>query len=285
MKYYSLSLLILCFSFHIYSCEIKTYPFIIKINNVLDDQLIQSSTCSDEVSSSFVNAIQNAEGIIPADRLKNLMEHSTPELVIKPKKINVLSLSEEVSTKLKHKYVIKDLKSLYGNSSFNLDKKEEIEIECSSCDKLGHQNIKLVINHKTHWLTAKIGKKISVYKTARQITTQEKLLIPSDFNQESIITYKPESYFMNIDDIKYYRINRHLPQGTPLRSYHLTSKNLIQFGQKVNVNILNKSIQLKTTGIAKKAGKLGDFINIENPKSKKKYLGKVIDYNKVEVQL
>ena len=269
---------------HIFACDIISYSQIIKINNVIDDQIIKSTNCSENITTAFINLIQNSNGIIPGSRLKSLIS-TQEEINLSPNNIHIYTLAEEISNKLNNEYIIKDLKSLYGYSSLNTDQNAELQVECSQCKKLGIQNIKLIVHNKTYWLSAKIGKQVNVYRAVRQINTHEQLLMPKDFKKEQIITFKPSQYFLNIDDIKYFRLNRHLEQGDPLKVFHLNSKNLIQYGQKVHVNILNKSIQLQTTGISKKAGKLGDFINIENPSSKKKYLGKVIDYNKVEVKL
>ncbi len=272
-------------SFNALSCEIVSYAQIIKINSVIDDQIIKSTTCNEETNQAFINFIKNSDGLVSSHLLGQMISNTEDSFKLSPKTIKVRRLDEEIQSKLSHDYIVEDLKSLYGTSTFNLDEFDSFSIECSQCDKLGQQNIKLILKDRTYWLTAKIGKKMIIYKTSRQINSQEQLLLPKDFEIEEITTFKPDSYFLNIDSIKYYRNNRVLSKGTPLRTYHLTSKNLIQYGQKVSVNIKNKSVQLKTSGIAKKAGKFGDFINIENPTSHKTFLGRVIDYNKVEVQL
>jgi flagella basal body P-ring formation protein FlgA len=65
----------------------------------------------------------------------------------------------------------------------------------------------------------------------------------------------------------------------------LTPKKLITYGQRVKLSIQTKTVTLKTIGIAKKSGHYGEFIEIENPKSKKRFLAKVIDFNKAIVEL
>ena len=66
---------------------------------------------------------------------------------------------------------------------------------------------------------------------------------------------------------------------------HSLSDRLVQYGQKIKLKYKTKNIELDAIAIANGNGKYGDFIQVINPRSKKKVLAKIIDYNKAEIEL
>jgi len=73
--------------------------------------------------------------------------------------------------------------------------------------------------------------------------------------------------------------------GDLLRQSDLNALSLVRAGVKTEVIIENELVKLKTSGISRSNGSLGEFVEVFHPQKNKKYLGKVIDINKVLVEL
>lgn len=76
-----------------------------------------------------------------------------------------------------------------------------------------------------------------------------------------------------------------IKEGTILEKDHIQPLPLVIRGDLVNVVVKGGNIAVKMTGIAEKDGWSGDQIPIVNPNSKKKFQGRVIGRNLVEVTL
>ena len=96
-------LALLTFSFATYSqCTLESFAHIIKFNKILDNSIVQSTDCSDNIVQKYINFVSDVEGEIPAQHLKNIFksEHNA-DINFKPKKINVSSAGEFVKNSLK----------------------------------------------------------------------------------------------------------------------------------------------------------------------------------------
>lgn len=81
------------------------------------------------------------------------------------------------------------------------------------------------------------------------------------------------------------RSTKLIKKGDILEKDHFQPLPLVTKGDFVNVIVKDGNIAVKMTGIAVKDGWMGDQILIINPNSKKKFQGRVIDRNLVEVTL
>jgi flagella basal body P-ring formation protein FlgA len=89
----------------------------------------------------------------------------------------------------------------------------------------------------------------------------------------------------NLETLKFFKINKPLNTGDFLRQSDLNALSLVKAGVKTEVIIENELLKLKTSGISRSNGILGEFVEVYHPEKKKKYYGKVIDINKVHVDL
>ncbi len=269
------------------NCELNSFSKIIKINKSLDSSIIKSSNCSELVIQEFIQLIVNAEGKVNKVQIENyLLQEFNEKIHTKPKNIEVHRLEELIKEKYgDNDMSISNLTSLHSASSFNLDKNQNFAIDCKKCSSPGERNIKVLIGSKVHWVSAKILKKIKVLKVVNTLSPQIPMLMRKDFKMDFIYGLPANNYFNDIDRIQFYRLNKIVASGSILKTTDLTPKVLIRYGQKIKLSVKNKNIQLGTIGIAKKNGKLGEFINIENPKTKKVFTGRVIGHNKVLVEL
>ncbi len=274
-------------SFAADSCEIVSYAHIIKINKVLDDTIIKTSNCSSQINQSFIELISNANGKLQNQAIKQYLKAEKGTTVsLTPVKINVATLIDLVQQKFgSSDRIISKVSSLIGKSALLFNSQEKMDLSCQNCNGNGSKNLKLKTSHKTFWISANFKTKTKAFKVSNSLIRSTPILQTSDFEQVNIVNHNPSVYFQDIKNIKYYRLNKHLQKGDILKTTDLTPKNLITYGQRVKLTILNKNIHLKSVGIAKKNGKIGQYIEIENPTSKKIFLGKVTNYNEATVEL
>ena len=263
-------------------CVIKTFPHIIKINRLLDSETIQESNCSDEINNRFVNILSTATGSINS---KHLGPSLGENVTIRPKKITITALAQLIEKKLGGKTALSNLSSLHSKSFFYSKEKPKIQVMCKSCDSPGTKNIKFIFNSRTYWLNATVKRKVVAYVADQNLSYQTPLLKAEDLKKTSIHTLIKAPLFSDIENIKFYRPTRNISAGEILKMNDLRPKNIIKRGQKIKVLIKNKRLKVETIAKALKNGKFGDYIEIINPKSKKTNLAKVIDYNKVLIEL
>ncbi len=267
------------------NCEINSYEKIFKINKILDNLIIKNSNCSESINQKFIEIVSNASGKINHQFISNYIDEEA-QIKVSPKIIMVETINTVISEQLGLKdLVIVKTHSLLGKSAVTLSSNDMISVACQNCNDIGTKNIKLNINKEQLWLTSTIGKKVSVFKPIQNLNRQTPILSKDDFSPTSTVMTSKGNYFTDIENIRFYKLNRNLDNRSFLKNTDLTAKNLVSFGQKVKLKIKTKNIELKSIGTAKRGGRLGDFIEVQNPKSQKVFLGKIIDYNKVLVEL
>ena len=269
------------------SCEINSYAQIFKINNVIDDSIIKSSDCSGEIINNFISLVTSANGKLNSTYLsKYFKSEYRANVELSPKNLTVKSLKSVLEEKFSASTKsISSIKSLYGKSSLTLDENESIQISCASCKTTGEKNIKIISQKGTTWISAIFLVSSEAYRVRKSLNRISPLLLSSDFERINTSDRGRTQYFTDIENIQFYKLNKDLREGDLVKSHDLSPKRLINFGQKVKLTIKNNFINLKTIGIAKKSGKIGDFIEIQNPKTKKIFLGKITDFNKAVVDL
>lgn len=283
--------LFLIFSFfnHANSCTIETYAQIIKVNSHLDDKVIKSSNCDPMIEKEFISLVEGAQGSINSDHLSKVIKNQSglkPELTILPKRLEIKDIKDVLQEKLALEgLVIDKVTSLYSQASINIEKKSNLKVQCRSCTQTGTKSILLKNDNENIWLTAKIFKTRFAYKLIKPISSLNQQLDKSFFKRVKVQDLGIQALFSDIENINFYRPIRYLHQGDIIKAQDLTSKNLIRFGDTVKVNLRGKNINLKYDAVAKSSGKIGDFITIENRKTKKQIQAKVVDFKKVVVEI
>lgn len=280
----SLSLLLLSFTTD--ACELETYAHIIKVNKVIDDSIIKNSNCSDEINQYFINLTSNAVGNINSKHLMQVFKTEFKQSIqLTPKQINVQRLSDLIEDEFQTKqFIIKNVSSLHHSSTINFDQKQSIHFICQNCEQTGRKNLKVKIGEKTIWVSANFMRQAKALRVKSDLNIYTPLIQSSDFEEISVVSGKKTQYFSDIENIKFYKVNKQLRPGDIIKVSDLTPKNLIQLGQKIKLIVKNENVQLKTTGIAQRSGRIGDYIQIKNPRSNKIITGKVIDYNKAVIE-
>lgn len=267
-------------------CKITTFHQIIKINPSLDDSIIKDSNCSEEINSTLINFIETANGKLQSEYLSQYFKNEYQlNIEFYPNAITISHIKDHILDSISNPdAVIKNITSMLPSSAITLAKGENLKINCNNCNKAGSKNIAIEFENKKYWLNAKLYLKRKTFVLTKNIISLNERLDESYFKSKTILDDGSFPLFNNIDHIKFYQLTRFLKQGDVLKRGDLTPREVIRFGQKVNLNFKSENIELNSTAVANANGKFGDFIPVINPRSKKKFLAKVVDFNKVEVE-
>ena len=280
------------------SCSIELFSKVYRLENnqyLTSGDIIHKSNCDASVLSKISQLISNSSGVIGADFLKNelLKEFNTLTIDIVPRKLSLMDLDSVLRDQLTDgtNFYFINSKSLNGVKTLGLQVGEQLKVNCESCNSFGEKNIKLDITNlsqnttRTLWFSSRIMAKIKVFKAKRSISFQQNHLELDDFYNDEIFTSTPDNVLTSLNNITFYKSNKNIVQGTVVSNLDLQAVNLITFGTPVNVSLKNQNINLQRTAMPTRSALFGETIELRNPNNNKIIAGKVVDYNKVVIEL
>lgn len=256
--------------------------------------VVRDSNCTPEISNRISSIISNTEGTIGTDFLKNEVQKDFSDVTINftNKKISLLDFNEAVKDQLLPgtNLYFTQARSLNGINSLGLVEGEQMRAICDSCQSFGEKNIKIDINNviansnRTLWFASKIMAKVKVVKAKRNISFQQKNLDAKDFYFEDILTMSPDNALTSLDNIHFYKSNKTILQNAVVSNLDLQAVNLVNYGTPASVTLLHGSISLQKTAMPVRSARFGETIELKGPNNKN-IAGKVVDYNKVVIEL
>jgi len=239
--------------------------------------------------------VSGSNGTISADFLKREVakDFNTINLEISPRKTALLDLNTTMREQLTggtNLYFL-DTKSLNGLRTVGLVEGEQLKVNCESCSTFGEKNLKLDITNpianstRTLWFSSKIMAKVKVFKARRNISFQQKHLEADDFYADEIYSLSPDNIVTSLENIHFYKSNKTIIQGAVVSNMDLQAVNLVNFGTPVSLTLKNANINLSRKAIPNRSALFGETIELKNPSNNKVITGKVVDYNKVVIEL
>lgn len=278
---------------HAESCNVELFSKIYRTENnqtLNSRDVIYKTTCGSDITAKLSQVISSANGIVSASFLEKEFPNQTVN--ISPRKISLLDLPT----------LFKD--QLSGNSNlffFNIQSMNQLQVLslvegetaksiCESCSSIGEKNIKIDISNpiantqRTLWFTSKILAKVKVLKAKRTLGFQEKSLSQDDFYTEETYTSMPQNVVSQVENINFYKPNKTLTEGSIISNMDLQAVNLVNYGVPVKVVLKNQNINLSKNAMPTRSAQFGEAIEVQT-NNNKKVLGRVIDYNKVVIEL
>ena len=297
MKSFFAFLFLSTMNLHASECGIELYS---KVYRLSDDQalqardLVKATTCSPEITNKLAGLISNSQGTVGADFLKSELKKDFQDVEINftNKKLSLLNLNDTLKDQLltNSNLYFTQARSLNGVSSLGLLEGEHLRPICDACTSFGEKNIKIDITNvvdntnRTLWFASKIMAKVKVVKAKRSISFQQKSLSPEDFYLEDVMTMNPDNALTTLDNIRFYKSNKTILQNAVVSNMDLQAVNLINYGTPVSVSLVSNSISLQRTAMPMRSARFGEVIELKGPNNKN-ISGKVIDYNKVVIEL
>jgi len=273
-------------------CHIKSSSRIILVDTkkLAFSDIAKAENCSTDTQIRFLEMISSASGTLRADMIKG----NFPEKVkITPRTIRINTLSSLLGTHFNtfDKWAWTDVKFVSGKSALKLKRNEKVDFNCDFCKNLGDKSINMVVvdpiasTNKTEWFNASLKVEATALVANTDIQVNMDGLAPSSFIEKKVLTSKPENFFTNANKLVFYKLTRPLQKGEVLMFNHITPANLVRQGRAATIVLSNSTMSLSGKAMPLSNGKIGEQIQLRNLKSKKVMLGKVVDFNKVVIEL
>jgi flagella basal body P-ring formation protein FlgA len=279
-------------------CSIELFSKVYRLESYQDlsyKDIIQKTNCDQLILNKISQIVSVSNGTIGADFLKREIskEFNLVSIEITPRKLSLLELNTIFKDQLAagNNFYFSSSKSLNNLKTIGLTEEEQLKVNCESCNSLGDKNIKVdSINSlqgttKTIWFSSRIMAKVKVFKAKRSISFQQHHLEPDNFYSDEVLTMNPDNALTTLDNIQFYKSNKNIMQDSIVSNLDLQAVNLINFGTPVNVSLKNQNINLQRTAMPIRSAMFGEVIELKNPNNNKIIAGKVVDYNKVVIEL
>lgn len=288
------SLLIgLCQSY-IYACEIKA-PKAIIITDTVESYELKSAfkyqDCTDEQVKAFNLLLTDYSGTLNQRVLHAELNDNRIKL---NQSFHISTLVTAINDRitLPKNWKIVDLKTIgQGSSFFSLNNEEHLQVACKNCNLTGTKNISFNIvdpisnTKESYWLTGEVAIAVEALVSKKNISITNQPLDKNHFEMKTVYSARPENFFTFTDKLPYYKANRPLREGQVVKFNDIGPLNLVNIGTPVQVKLNSHGLKLQSIGIPTRSGKLGEIIQLKNPKTNKIIVGKITNFNEVEVEL
>ena len=264
-------------------------------NQVLGTKdIIKDSNCSEEINSKISLLLSQAEGAVGVDFINSEMQKEFPLLSIniKTKKLTFLDLNDNLKEQLLQgtNLFFTQSKSMNGLSTIGLVEGEQLRVSCETCNNYGDKNVKLEIvntlngNQRTLWMNSRIMAKIKVLKAKNAISFQQKSLQVDDFYFDEILTMHPEHVLTTLENIQFHKPNKTIVENAVVLNQDIQPLMLVNYGTPVTLLLNNQNISLQKSALPLRSARFGEIVELKSTNNKS-IIGKVIDFNKVVIQL
>lgn len=167
---------------------------------------------------------------------------------------------------------------------------DNIQVQCEGCLYESGQLIRVKIKgfdgvDRDYLASADFKKMVRAYRVTSNLSSFSSIE-PKEYLREEYIESIPlTDLITDLEVLKFYKTNKPIPAGSLLKTSDLNAISLVKAGLKTEVILENQMIRIKTLGISRSNGSLGEIVEVFHPQKNRKYQGKVVDINKVLVEL
>jgi flagella basal body P-ring formation protein FlgA len=277
------------------TCSIDGHERVIMIGNSLGraSSAIKATDCPENVQSAYLNLIAESNGTLNQRLLSEALSTFGTQALLVQNKIHISRIEDLLKAKIpgQKNFVWTDSRLITQDDAIALSSNENIELQCSQCLTPGEKSIKVVIkdpftnDSRMFLLSAKLQIRTQALVAKRAIAPNSGALNPSDFVMKEVLTTQPELFFSDRPRLAFFKSNKPLADGSALKSSDLSAIYLVQAGKSSNVSFKNQSFSLSASAIPMQSGHQGDVIQLRNPTTGKTISGRVVDFDKVEIEL
>ena len=277
----------------VWACEVYLpYQMIIFSDDKSGINAYQPKNCDSSVTDDLHQIVTGLEGRIASFQLKEMMSTRGHKIEIAPASI----LIQQFRTMIREQLLlpagvhVKATRSINMPGILALPAGDKIEISCSACLYGIQQPLNVSIigfdgSKQSVFATADFKKMVKAYRLISPLPSFSSINEPNILKEEYIESIPQTDLITDMETLKFYKTNKPLKAGEILKRADLNAINLVKAGLKTEVVLENQMIRIKTQGISRNNGTIGEFVEVFHPQKNKKYQGKVIDINKVLVEL
>jgi flagella basal body P-ring formation protein FlgA len=252
----------------------------------------QTTNCESKAVDDLHQIITATEGRIASYQMKEMMNAKNHAVEITPQSVVIHQLRTLIREQLSlpRGIQVKATRAVNNPGILALPAGDKIEINCLSCLFGAQQPINVVIQgfdgtSQTYWATADFKKMVKAYRLTAPLPSFSSIAESSSLKEEYIEAIPHTDLITDVESLKFYITNKPIKTGELLRKSDLNAVNLVRAGLKTDVVLENQMVRIKTQGISRSNGTIGELVEVYHPQKNKKYQGKVIDINKVLVEL
>ena len=275
-----------------FACEVHLPHHIVILGKLTDFRsAIVQEGCPEATLQEIDQTLVGLEGKITSSHLTQILNSKNMEAKIAPHMIQVQQFNQIVRDQLvlPPGVQMRSSEVLNAQNFITLAPGDRIEVQCIGCLYGTGQTLNVNIRgfdgaDRSLTVRADFKKFVKAYRILSFMPAFSD--VSSNILKEEYVDSIPHTDLVtNLETLKFYKLNKPIKAGELLRQSDLNAVNLVKAGLKTEVIIENELVRLKTNGISRSNGTLGEFVEVFSPEKNKKYQGKVIDINKVLVEL
>lgn len=274
------------------ACEVHLPDHLVILGDTSDfNQALRQTGCSAENMKEVNLTLQSVEGKITSFQFSEILKAKNHDINIQPNFIQVQHIRNIVREQLllPAGVQMKSSEAVNSPNYMAISPGDKVEVQCIGCLYGNQQPLNVNVigfdgNHRSLTVKADFKKMVKAYRlTGFQPAFSE--ITSTSLKEEYVESIPHTDLITNLETLKFYKLNKPVRAGELLRQSDLNALNLVRAGLKTEVIIENELVRLKTSGISRSNGTFGEFVEVFHPQKNKKYQGKVIDINKVLVEL
>ncbi len=292
MKFFIFSFLFL--SSWCLACEVRLPHHVIVLGEGMSSpKNFEAKNCDDKTLIDLGQVMSTLEGKIPTQQIAEIVsQKGNISLKISPVTITVQHLKSLIREQLliPSGIQIKGTRALNTSNFLTLNPGDKLTINCSPCFYSSQQTINLNIssldgNKISLAAAVHFARMVRAYKVLSALPSFSEISNLDNLKEEYVEAIPHTELLTDLENLKFYRTNKPLRAGDLLKRSDLNPINLVKAGLNTEVIIESQVVRIKTHGISRNNGSLGEVVEVFHPQKNKKYQGKVIDINKVLVEL
>ncbi len=276
-----------------FACEISLPAQIIVFNNQSSgSDIYQSTNCETKIINELHQLITGLEGRIANYQIKEMMGSKGYQVEI----TSSSSVIHQFSNIIKDQILLpsgvgpKLTTPMNLNGAISLFAGDNLSVSCGTCLFGAQQPLNVVINgtdgtKRSFIVNTDFSKMVRALRLISPLPSFSSLNDESYFKEELTESIPHTDLMTDIKTLEFYRTNKPLMAGQLLRRSDVSPIDLVKAGLKTDVILENQMVRIKTQGISRSNGAIGDLVEVFHPQKNKKYQGKVIDINKVLIEL
>jgi flagella basal body P-ring formation protein FlgA len=276
-----------------FSCEVELpYQMVVFSNDKSGENVYKTKDCNSNVTDDLHQIVTSLQGRIASYQLKEMMGMRGHNLQIMPLSVVVHQFRAMIRDQipLPAGVQVKETASVNMPGILSLSAGDKIEISCSACLYGIQQPLNVTIigfdgTRQSVLATADFKKMVKAYRLTSPLASFSSLNDSDILKEEYIESIPHTDIITDMESLKFYKTNKPIKAGEILKASDLNAINLVRAGLKTDVVLENQMVRIKTQGISRSNGTIGELVEVYHPQKNKKYLGKVIDINKVLVEL
>lgn len=281
------------FSLPVLACEVNLPAHIIFLGEQNPQQTYIKSNCSTESTIEVHEAVMNMDGSVGSYQLNEMMnQKGFPGIIFSPQLVKIQHLKDIIREQmhLPGGVHVKTTRSVNTNNVLLLAAGDQLEVSCSTCLFGIHQPINLTVrgfdgNRRSFMASADFKKMVKAFRVTQPLPSFSDINNKNVVKEEYVEAIPHTDLITDFESLRFYKTNKPLRTGELIKRSDLNAVNLVKAGLKTEVILENSAIRIKTDGISRNSGSLGEMVEVYHAQKNKKYLGKVIDVNKVLVEL